>query len=292
VSEITRRDVRDLVDAKAATAPVMGNRLLSRISRLFNFALDREWIDSNPAHRMAPPTKERSRDRVLTASELRELWQALNETTAADAAGHRVNRLSSVVNAAFRAMLLTGQRSGEVCRMRWAEVDLDSGWWTLPGTATKNGSEHRVPLTDRVLDVLGEQLQRARPDAIFVFSTQHRASVPTTSRPLSSRRNSIADRAKKAASFLSRGLTFQFRAHDLRRTAASGMAEAGVPREHIAHVLNHRSVTHASVTAIYDRYTYDREKRAALEAWSRRLFTAIGEGAPAGRVVSIAHRHA
>jgi hypothetical protein len=49
------------------------------------------------------------------------------------------------------------------------------------------------------------------------------------------------------------------------------MGEAGVDRFHIAHVLNHRSVTHSTVTAIYDRYRYDREKRAALEKWAEVL---------------------
>ena len=81
----------------------------------------------------------------------------------------------------------------------------------------------------------------------------------------------MADRAKKAAAILSRGLTFSFRAHDLRRTAASYMAEAGIDRMYIAHVLNHRSVTRSSVTAIYDRYHYDKEKRTALETWAREL---------------------
>jgi hypothetical protein len=46
------------------------------------------------------------------------------------------------------------------------------------------------------------------------------------------------------------------------------MGETGVDRFHIAHVLNHRSVTHSTVTAIYDRYRYDKEKRAALEKWA------------------------
>lgn len=79
----------------------------------------------------------------------------------------------------------------------------------------------------------------------------------------------VADRAKKAAAILCKGgVSFHFRAHDLRRTAASYMGEAGVDRFHIAHVLNHRSVTHSTVTAIYDRYRYDKEKRAALEKWA------------------------
>ena len=82
----------------------------------------------------------------------------------------------------------------------------------------------------------------------------------------------MVDRAKKAAAILCKGgVSFHFRAHDLRRTAASYMGEAGVDRFHIAHVLNHRSVTHSTVTAIYDRYRYDKEKRAALEKWAEVL---------------------
>ena len=49
------------------------------------------------------------------------------------------------------------------------------------------------------------------------------------------------------------------------------MGEAGVDRFQIAHVLNHRSVTHSTVTAIYDRYRYDKEKRVALEKWAEVL---------------------
>jgi hypothetical protein len=78
--------------------------------------------------------------------------------------------------------------------------------------------------------------------------------------------------AKKAAAILCKGgVSFQFRAHDLRRTAASYMGESGVDRFHIAYVLNHRSVTHSTVTAIYDRYRYDKEKRVALEKWAEVL---------------------
>ena len=257
VREITRRDVRELVDAKAATAPVMANRLLSRISRLCNFALDREWIEASPAHRMTPPSAEQSRNRVLSGAELRELWTALHETSASRD-GRPLVRLSSTLNEAFVTMLLTAQRSGEVCRMRWSDVELETGWWTLPGTATKNGSDRPGA---------ADECRRRSP-----WRSAASGEGGCRLRVLDAPGTSVAARAKKAASRLSTGLSFSFRAHDLRRTAASGMAEAGVPREHIAHVLNHRSVTHASITAIYDRYSYDREKRLAVETWARDSF--------------------
>ena len=86
----------------------------------------------------------------------------------------------------------------------------------------------------------------------------------------------MAHRGKKAAAVLCKSLTFQFRAHDLRRTAATRMAEAGVSRDHIAKVLNHVE-TGPSATRVYDRYDYGAEKREALQRWVRRL-EAIIEG--------------
>jgi integrase len=81
---------------------------------------------------------------------------------------------------------------------------------------------------------------------------------------------SIAHRCKKAASILCRGLSFEFCAHDVRRTAATRMAEAGVPRDHIAKILNHFEGAPAA-TRVYDRYAYDAEKRSAVDRWVRRL---------------------
>lgn len=255
VADITRRDIRELIDRKATSAPIMANRILARVSRLFSFAVEHDWIEANPALRIGKPGEEKSRDRVLTRDELRDLWPALHQTEAKDEDGKPLPRLPATLNAAFVVMLLTAQRMGEVCRMRWENVDLDRGWWTIPAVDSKNDDPHRVPLTPSV--VIAIKARKNDREDRYVFSTHGHAPV--------------ADRAKKAAAILSRGLTFTFRAHDLRRTAASYMAEAGVDRMHIAHVLNHRSVTRSTVTAIYDRYYYDKEKRAALEIWAREL---------------------
>ena len=109
-----------------------------------------------------------------------------------------------------------------------------------------------------VTEILRRRAGAQSADECYVFSNH--------------RQTCVAARAKKAAAILCKGgVSFHFRAHDLRRTAASYMGEAGVDRFHIAHVLNHRSVTHSTVTAIYDRYRYDKEKRAALEKWAEVL---------------------
>jgi integrase len=258
VVDLHRRDIRELVERKARTAPIQANRMLQRISAMLSFAVDQDWIESNPAWRIKKPGRERSRDRVLTRDELRELWAALHETEAENADGTRKPRLSQALNDMLIVMLLTAQRRGEVCTMRWQDLDLVTGWWIIPAESSKNADPHRVPLTPRVLEILERRAEATNRDERYVFSN-HRSTC-------------VADRAKKAAAVLCNGgVSFHFRAHDLRRTASSYIGEAGVDRFHIAHVLNHRSVTHSTVTAVYDRYRYDKEKRAALEKWAEVL---------------------
>lgn len=273
--DIRRRDVRELVEAIARKrkAPVMANRTLGVLSRMFNFALDREWIEASPAARIPEPGEERSRERVLGDDELRELWVSLDslakmvepadEDEDAQDHGEKKPRITPATAQAFQVQLLTAQRPGEVRSMRWLDVDLESRWWSIPATVAKNGQAHRVPLTKGVVEILKTRRESASEGAIFVFEN----------RPGS---GSVAHRGKKAASVLCRSLTFEFRAHDLRRTAATRMAEAGIPRDHIAKVLNHVEGGPAA-TRVYDRYNYDAEKREALDRWARGL-AAIIEG--------------
>jgi integrase len=155
--------------------------------------------------------------------------------------------------------------------MRWRDVDLENAWWSIPASVAKNAKPHRVPLTRPVLQVLQERRKLAGQDAIFVFENKPGAG-------------SIAHRGKKAASLLCGVLSFEFRAHDLRRTAATRMAEAGVPRDYIAKVLNHIDGGPAA-TRVYDRYAYDSEKRQALERWTGRLQSIIKQNG--GKVVAM-----
>lgn len=280
VREITRRDVRALIEAIAdRPAPVAANRTWALVSTMFNFAIARDWLDANPASRIARQP-EMSRDRVLTRDEIRQLWAALewareprtDDDRPADAEGPGL-RLSPPLARGLQVLLLTAQRPGEVYRMRWADLELPEdwqkddgirreGWWTIPETCAKNKQTHRVPIGAEVLAILREAHCTNPSDDPWVFAGIAGASV--------------ADRAKKAAAALSKALCFSFHRHDLRRTAASEMGAAGLGRETIARVLNH--VDRGSrATAVYDRYEGDREKRLALDTWARRLAAILAE---------------
>lgn len=280
VRDLTRRDVRALVDRVVDRgAPVLANRVLALVRKMLNFGVDNDWIDANPAARITKPTREVSRERVLTDDEIRRLWRMLEHFPTTDqrpAPGRKKAKgehddplcpISPALAALLKVRLLTAQRGGELVLMKWADLDLASGWWTIPASDTKNGEPHRVPLVGKAKDIiLAQKTDDEAQEFVFV-----------------GRGATLRDRAKKAPAAIAKALGFEFRGHDLRRTAATRMAAAGIRRDHIGKVLNHVEGG-ARATRVYDRHGYDPEKRAALEAWDRAL-TAILESKDAGKVL-------
>jgi integrase len=240
VAEISRRDVTDLLDRISARgAGIMANRTRALVSKLFNFAIQRGVTEINPAYRVPRPTPERQRDRVLSETEIRALWVTLDQEPP---------RIASV----FRLALLTAQRRGDVLGLKWDELDLEAGWWTLPASRSKNKLAHRVPLGPKALDILkgmGAEANRSE----FVFPGVRGLHLDSLQKPMR--------RIKKTS-----GVNFKF--HGLRRTAASHMTAIGIERLVVSKILNH---VENHVTAVYDRHSYDPEKRTALLKWEQRL---------------------
>ena len=255
VRELTRREVRALIDTVAERpAPIMANRVLALVRKMLNFALENDWIDANPAVKIPRPGDERARDRVLTNAELRKVWTAFDAEP-------------PLLQAFCKLRLLTAQRGGELRQLRWSDVDLQNGWWTIPADQSKNGFSHRVPLSSTARTIL-ESLQPLTGDSRWVF-------------PSPARQGPVVE-VKKVIRNVQAKTGIAFRGHDLRRTAASRMAGSGVSRLVVAKVLNH---VETGVTAVYDRHTYDREKRAALDLWARQLEAILTEQQAADRVV-------
>ena len=133
--DITRRDVIALLDRIVERgAPIQANRVLALVRKLYNWAISRDLLEHNPCLQVKPPGKEHQRDRVLSDDEIRLVWNAAEQ-------------LDPLIAAQLKLRLLTAQRGGEVRTMRWEDVDVASGWWTIPGQIAKNGLAHRVPLS-------------------------------------------------------------------------------------------------------------------------------------------------
>lgn len=301
VKDLTRRHVRDLIEGIAERgAPITANRVLALVRKMLNFAIERDWVDANVAARIKKPGTEVSRERVLTDDELRAIWRCLTNlpTTAQLPAPRRPRAkgdddnplcpISPTQAAVMQLRLLTAQRGGEVARMRPSDVDVVSdtlAWWTIPVEHTKNKRPHRVPLVGHALAIVRAQLAAndAARKADDAEDETARAYVFTSGE------TGAQDRAKKAPNALATRLGIDFRGHDLRRTAATKMREAGISRSDVSRVLNHVEAG-PRATLIYDRYDGDREKRLALETWDRVLTRIVTAKPQAGADVVVMRR--
>jgi integrase len=257
VGEIARRDVIALLDkiVHERKAPVMANRVRALASKVFNFAVSRDLVPFNPVAGVPRPAKEKSKDTVLSEEQIRVLWAELE---------NRAEPTASV----FRLILLTGQRPGEVKKMRWADVGEDT--WRIPSEIAKNGREHLVPISPQARDVL-DRLKPVSGEQQWVFATPEGTHVEWLHSMNKRINKNIKEVEEKAANNEGREpRNLHFTAHDLRRTAASGMGALAVPRDIIARVLNHKSADH-TVTAVYDRYDRLPEMRRALSKWGAHL---------------------
>ena len=169
-------------------------------------------------------------------------------------------------------------------RISRAEVDWSAREWRLPGARTKNGHPHVVPLPDLAIELLKEAFDDAGRSA-HAFPCGEGALSPIAVARTILRANDISDERP-----LGRFGIAPWSAHDLRRTALTGMARLGVAPIVLGHVANHRTTTRAGVTlSVYSQSTYDKEKRAALELWAERLL-AINGAVPAANVLHLKAR--
>jgi integrase len=254
--ELTRGDVKVLLERIVDRgSPIAANRTLALISTIFNYGIEEDAVIVNPAYRLPKPSEERERDRVLREDEIRTLWNTLEDEPL-------------VVAAAFKLGLLTAQRRGEILGAAWDEIDFETAMWTIPAARAKNKASHRVPLTREALILLKELSARA-PSSPWVFAGPRQKPITNPQK--------WARRVRKRS-----GLDFKY--HDLRRSAASQMTGVGIPRLVVSKLLNHKE---RGVTRVYDRHSYDAEKRSALARWERRLLAIISDEQRTSNVVAL-----
>jgi integrase len=245
--DIKRREVIMILDDICKRgSPIAANRTLAVMRRMFNFAIERDIVESSPCFLVKAPGKENHRDRVLSENEIKALWQGLDATN-----------MSDLIRLAIKIQLATAQRKGEVAAAEWKEIDFEKAIWEIPGSKAKNGNLHRVPLSNLTISLLDE-LKHISKDSIWLF-------------PSPTGKTHIGGHAIDHALWRSKhifGDNKPIIPHDLRRTAASYMTTLGIPRLVVSKILNH---TENSVTAIYDRHSYDKEKRETLEMWGKKL---------------------
>jgi len=244
MTEITRSDVTKILDAMMDT-PIMANNTFATIRTFFRWSLRRGYVPNSPCEAMLAPAKRVSRERVLSAAELAKVFSKARSSEGPCA-------FSTIV----MLLILTAQRRGEIASLRSEWIDRCSATITLPRHITKNGYEHVLPVTPYVLELLPgvEGLlfpARGSPD-----------------RPYNG--------WSKGMQVFRAGCGIDdFNLHDLRRTAATMMAELGTPPHIIERILNHvtGSTAHSITTLgrIYNRHLYLNEMREALSRWENHV---------------------
>jgi len=189
--------------------------------------------------------EEKSRDRVLSDGEIKTIWKACHDDDYA---------------AILRLLILTGQRASEIAELRWDEVHDEQ--IVLPAERTKNGRSHIIPLSEPAAAIIAKfprgdrRYVFGRDDTGFQGWAKAKARIDVL----------IAGDRKPLA---------HWTPHDLRRTVATRMAELGVQPHIIEAVLNHVSGHKAGVAGIYNRASYDKEKRAALSLWAEHVLVIV-----------------
>lgn len=249
---VKRADVRQILRTiLERDAPIAANRTLELVRMIYKWAIEEDigGVEHNPCEGITRPAEERSRDRVLSAEEIKALWKALSDPPAG------MPRRCAL---ALKLQLVTAQRIGEIVGAAWAEMDRKGDkLWTIPAEKAKNGLAHRVPLSDSALGVLAE-IEKLAGKSRWLFPSPA-GDKPMTARAVNHAVLRVLDKL---------GADGNLRPHDMRRTAASHMTSIGIARFVVGRVLNH---VERGVTAVYDRHGYDREKRQALDAWAARL---------------------
>jgi integrase len=221
LSEITRENVMDLHTRIGKDHPYLANRLLALLSVMFNQARNVGIVHTgeNPAEGVQR-FEEREREKYLAPDAMPKFFAALDELN------------TKVTADFFRMALFTGQRRANIQAMRWDQVDLNRGLWTIPDT--KANRAHTVPLVDEAVKVL--QDRRKATEGPWVFPS-----------PLSDTGHLVEPKKAWKAVLNAAGLN-GYRIHDLRHTLASWQAAAGTSLHIIGKGLGH---SQASTTRRY-----------------------------------------
>ncbi|MGF6230703.1 integrase [Inquilinus ginsengisoli] len=269
VKDVTAADVRALLDDMLSHAPVSANRTRTVLHKLFDWAMERDIVTTNVVKRVAPVTQETAKDRVLSDAELVEVW-------------HAAGKLGWPFGNVFRLLMVTAARRSEIAELERTEVAPDGESIVIKAERMKAGLPHVIALSSLGQAELAAAPMMHQPDtnppkpSVHVFTTNGTTPVSGWSRAKSRIDKLILDARREdmkrhGADPADAQAMPEWTVHDLRRTAATGMARIGIDFMVIGAVLAHSQRRHVGITATYARHRFDVEKKRALEVWGMHL---------------------
>ena len=254
IKDVDVADIRRLLRADPEY-PNAARHRFAAIRRFFDWCHDEGMLLTNPCALIAKTRRPRapaSRAHCLSMPELAALWRA-------------AEALPSVHRDFVRILISIPCRRGEAAASDWGQVDLASATWSQPGHLTKNREAHRLHLHPLALEILRLRHEAAgKPVSGLVFPAPRSSKVITTF-------SAIRGALKGAAPEL-----VGWRLHDMRRSFATALGEAGVSETIADAILNHRqAATRAGVLGVYQRSVRWPEQVAAMQHWGRLLDGAV-----------------
>jgi integrase len=236
IDRLDRREIATrLVAIERESGAPTAAKARAAMSSMYVWAMRSGLTDSNPAGGTPKPSAGRGRDRVLVDDELAAIWSA-----AGDADYGRIVKL----------LIMTAARRSEIGGMAWSELDFEAGIWTLPAARSKNGRVHALPIMPMMRAIVDQVPRRASRDYLFGERGAGFGGWNSGKRALD-RRSGISG----------------WVIHDLRRSAATSMANLGVQPHIIEEILAHSGGHKSGVAGIYNKATYAAAVRAALGVW-------------------------
>ena len=277
IATIRRSDVAELLEVIGERSPAVARATYAELRPFFDWCVERDFIGASPIQGITAPPRPRSRDRVLADVELAVIWRAAES-------------LGFPFGPVVQLLILTGQRRAEVAGMRWEEIDLEGRQWRIPAERSKNGQAHELDLCPEAMAIL-ERIPNTGP-LLFPARSNGAAAKPVAGFSATKRRlDAVVERlrAEEAAEQCAKPPKplAPWRLHDLRRTAATGMAAMSFPPHVVERVLNHVSGSQSGLVGVYQRHDYRAERKAASLAWGTRLAAVVSGEAPASNVVAL-----
>jgi integrase len=249
LAKIDRRTIATrLNQLVASNGPATTDRARAVLSAFFTWAVKGGLTGENPVAATERPYENKERQRALNDAELTLVWRALGE----DAYGTII-----------KLLILTGQRRDEIGGLRWSEIDFTARVIRLPGERVKNGHAHNVPLSEPAAALLQSVPVIAGRDFVFGSGAHGFGGY------------SIPKAALDARIAAAGAVVTPWCVHDLRRSAATGMAEIDVDPHIIEAVINHVSGHKAGVAGVYNKARYERKKRQALDLWAEHVMALV-----------------
>ncbi len=249
IREIRRGDIHTLLDSVIdKVGPGAGRDVLKHTHHLFDYAFDREFVTSNPAHKLKRKDLKANGDagRALDDSELRSIWKAAGE-------------IGYPYGPWLQMLILTGQRRGDWERASRSEINNEKRVLEIPASRYKTGLDHSVPLGDEAWEIVEGLPMWNEGDYLF-STTGGRLAINSAGRA----KDKIVARAKTDK---------PWRIHDFRVTCKSRMSALGIEPATSEAVLGH---TKKGMDAVYNKNTFETEKRAALAKYADHILEVVG----------------